>query len=383
MNKLWRFTDKFGSFESKDAEKIRTLYFPLCNERLMSSVSPDLHGDIKAAQDAFLLTPVSRQDLIDSRASRNFWIKIGDCPRRGLSPIFWSATGVSKNLKQIEEDKFHLEAGLLWHKISRENKNIGLKAEVLSFVPASNEPIEIMQVTLTNVSSRKINFVPTAAIPIYGRAANNLRDHRQVTSLLQRITLHKFGLIVKPTLVFDESGHKPNKTIYFVLGCDQNTNPPEYLYPTQEMFCGEGGDLEAPEVILKNLLPDKRHIQGKEAMGALRFKSITLRPQEEHSYIILMGIVKDKRQIERIINKFNSLNKIKRSLDQTKRFWINKSRQFSLSTGKPDTFAPPSAGLSINPRESRRVDFANWFRWVSIQPALRRIFGCSFLPDFD
>jgi cellobiose phosphorylase len=28
-------------------------------------------------------------------------------------------------------------------------------------------------------------------------------------------------------------------------------------------------------------------------------------------------------------------------------------------------------------------DFANWFRWVSIQPALRRIYGCSFLPDFD
>src|SRR6202012_2265810 len=24
-----------------------------------------------------------------------------------------------------------------------------------------------------------------------------------------------------------------------------------------------------------------------------------------------------------------------------------------------------------------------WLRWVSLQPTLRKIFGCSFLPDFD
>jgi cellobiose phosphorylase len=27
--------------------------------------------------------------------------------------------------------------------------------------------------------------------------------------------------------------------------------------------------------------------------------------------------------------------------------------------------------------------FDNWLRWVNIQPILRKIFGCSFLPDFD
>ncbi|MDD5155969.1 MAG: cellobiose phosphorylase, partial [Candidatus Omnitrophica bacterium] len=33
--------------------------------------------------------------------------------------------------------------------------------------------------------------------------------------------------------------------------------------------------------------------------------------------------------------------------------------------------------------ESGNKNFDNWLRWVSIQPILRKIFGCSFLPDFD
>jgi cellobiose phosphorylase len=354
--RLWRFSDNLGSFESKKAAQIKSLYFPLANERLMSSLTPDLHGDIKSGQNSFLLTPVSRIDLVTSRASRNFWIYFG-------RNKYWSATGVSKNLKQMQNDRFFQEAGLLWHKITRENKEVGLKSEILSFIPASGEPVEIMQVKISNISSRPQEFVPTAAIPIYGRSANSLRDHRHVTSLLQRVNLHKFGVVVKPTLLFDETGHSPNKDIYFVLGWDEKSNPPQYLYPTQEMFCGDEGDLEAPVSILENTLPAKRDIQGRETMGALRFKKINLTPSKSHSYIILMGITEDSAELKKIIIKFSSLDKVGASLKETKNFWINKGKQINLATGDPD--------------------FDNWFRWVSIQPALRRIFGCSFLPDFD
>lgn len=354
--KLWKFTDNLGSFEFPTADKIKGLYFPLANEKIMSSVSPDLHGDIKTGQNYFLLTPVSRIDLVNLRASRNFWIYID-------KDKIWSATGVSKDLKQIEEDRVNLTAGLLWHKIARENKEIGLRAEIVSFVPAASEPVEIMQVKLTNITSQKIKLTPYAAIPIYARGATNLHDHRHVTSLLQRITLHKLGVIVKPTLVFDECGHRPNKTLYFVLGWDESFIPPQYLYPAQEMFCGDEGDLEAPASVLKHALPDREGIQGKEAMGALRFQNIILNPKASHSYIILMGISEDNAQLKSIINKFNSLDKAKAALERTKDFWVTSSQKISLSTGNPN--------------------FDNWFRWVSIQPILRKIFGCSFLPDFD
>ncbi|MCM8795825.1 MAG: cellobiose phosphorylase, partial [Candidatus Omnitrophica bacterium] len=300
---------------------------------------------------------VSRMDLVDSRASRNFWVYIN-------KDKIWSATGVSKERNQIAADKFNLEAGLLWHKVSRENKFIGLKAEILSFVPVTNEPIEIMWVKITNISCRQIKFIPIAAIPIYGRSANNLRDHRQVTSLLQRITLNKFGVIVKPTLVFDERGHHSNKTYYFILGWDEKGFPPEYVYPTQEMFCGEAGDLEAPTAIINNLLPDKTlGIQGREAMGALRFRQIILKPGQSHSYIVLLGISESQAEIKKCIYKFRDLKKVEKALKENKAFWIKKSEQLNIKTGDKN--------------------FDNWLGWVSIQPTLRRIFGCSFLPDFD
>ncbi len=395
-NNLWKWTDNFGSFESYSADKIKSLYFPLCNDALMSSISPDLHGDIKSNQNSFLLTPVSRIDLTDSRASRNFWVYLE-------KNKIWSATGVSKDLKQIESDQFKLEAGLLWHKISRENKKIGLKVEILSFVPAigepsvslasrrsrgsQGEPVEIMQVTITNISQEKIEFTPIAAIPIYGRGAGNIRDHRHVTSLLQRVTLHKFGVVARPTLIFDETGHRPNKTNYFVFGYEDGFTPPEYIYPTQEMFCGDDGDLEAPASVLKNILPVRGDAQGKEAFGALRFARHALLPGKSVVYVVLMGITEDRKQIGEVIRKFNSVNKIKESLERTKSFWIGLSQGGHGKRNEKGFFEIlQPLGLQDEPFEQKnslRAHFDNWLRWVSIQPVLRKFFGCSFLPDFD
>ena len=77
---LWDFTGADGDFVCPGATRVRTLYFPLANEGLMASVTPDLHGDAKAGQDSFLYEPVSRIDLVNSRSSRNFWIRtaVGD-----------------------------------------------------------------------------------------------------------------------------------------------------------------------------------------------------------------------------------------------------------------------------------------------------------------
>ena len=60
----------------------------------------------------------------------------------------------------------------------------------------------------------------TSAIPLYGRSADNLRDHRHVTSLLNRVTAEKFGLSLCPTMSFNERGHLLNSTVYYVLGVD-------------------------------------------------------------------------------------------------------------------------------------------------------------------
>jgi len=356
---LWKFTDDEGTFISDAAAGINSLYFPLCNAApIMSSLSPDLHGDIKTGFESFLMEPVSRLSLKNLRSSRNFWVY--------LSPDkVWSATGVAKNNRDIQKyDTFRLEAGLLWHKVTRQNKKIGLKSEIISFIPASQEPVEIMLVNITNISSGRLKFIPTAAIPIFGRSANNLHDHRHVTSLLQRIKKERFGVVVTPTLSFNESGHKKNSTCYFVLGIDQRQNAAGQVFPTQEEFTGEGSDLESPQAVFENLLPGKKlPIQGKEAMGALRFRPILLNPGKTVSYIIMMGITKEQRQIRPIFNKFNTPDKAAKALRENKIYWQKQSAEIKVFT--------------------KDNGFDNWIRWVNIQPSLRRIFGCSFLPDFD
>lgn len=354
--KLWRFTDSLGTFESRLAKGIRTLYFPIANERIMSSVSPDLHGDIKTGQESFLLAPASRIDLVNLRSSRNFWIRSG-------SGKVWSITGVSKDIKQISSDDFVLRAGLLWHEVTRRNPGMGLEARTLSFVPAGDGPVEIMRVTVTNISSGNVEITPTAAIPIYGRGANNLRDHRHVTSLLQRPVAHRFGVTTKPTLAFDEAGHRPNKNIYFVLGWNDAGEGPQYVYPTEEVFCGDGGDLEAPESVLRDILPPKGRIEGEEPMGALRFRKTLLKPGDKAFYTVVIGISQSYAEIDGVVKRLKDPARLQAELMKTRGWWTSIGEKISVDM----------AG----------GDFPNWFRWVAIQPTLRRIYGCSFLPDFD
>ena len=53
------------------------LYFPLANETgVMSSITPNLSGDSKISQNAFLMPPVSSENLHNDKSSRNIWCRI-------------------------------------------------------------------------------------------------------------------------------------------------------------------------------------------------------------------------------------------------------------------------------------------------------------------
>jgi len=352
-NTLWKFLDDAGTFVAKNPHRLSRVYFPLANEKgLLSSITPTLHGDIKTGQHSFLMPPASTEDLHDSRHNRNFWVHIKGRPA-------WSAASG-------DVDESLVEAGTLWHKVIRTNKRIGLKVEFTNFMPLSDHAVEIMSIKLTNISRKKLDITPTAAIPIYARSADRLRDHRHASALLNRIKIHRHGVIVTPTMSFDERGHNINTLSYFVLGCDGYGNPPTGSFPTILEFSGEGGNLDRPEAVLKNLAPKKRpdvNRQGKEAIGAIRFRSTSLMPGKSKDYIVIMGISEEKERPDRIFAKFNSQKKIHASLSLNRQYWAKKTGAISFF--------------------SEDKDFNRWMRWVMLQPMLRRIFGCSFLPDFD
>ena len=214
----------------------------------MSSLSPTLHGDIKTGHNSFLTTPVSVEDLHNSRSGRNFWLYID-----GFGP--WSVAGASARQRAglyepSETEQVTLEAGLLWHKLTRVNLKAGIKAETTNFIPANPDHVELMQVAVTNIGEQPVQLTPTAAVPIYGRSADNLRDHRHVTSLLHRIWTESHGVFVKPTMSFDERGHTRNTVSYAVLGVEEGGVPPLGFFPVVAEFIGDGGTLEWPQAVV-------------------------------------------------------------------------------------------------------------------------------------
>ena len=195
----WTFIDSDGTFQVQNPHRNNYLYFPLVNEAgMMSAITPNLNGDIKEDQNAFLTPPVSAEDLHSSRSTRNFWVKKQDIGA-------WSVSGnpasqIAQNFIEEDSEDVTLQAGFLWHKIIRQNKNLGLRAEIINFVPTSDDNVELMKVTLSNLSNDPIRITPTAAIPIFGRSADNLRDHRHVSSLLHRTICTDYGVLTRPTL---------------------------------------------------------------------------------------------------------------------------------------------------------------------------------------
>jgi len=271
----WHFIDDRGSFELKNPQYNSYLYFPLVNQvGMMSSITPTLNGDAKLNQNAFLLLPVSVEDLHNCRSARNFWVRINGEP--------WSVTGNSaEQITKVgleQDEAVNLQAGFLWHSIKRRHDSTGLTATVVNFVPANQDTLELMKVNLSNQGRETIELDPVAAIPIYARSADNLRDHRHVTALLHRTHCHPYGVWVRPTMSFDERGHKENRTIYAVLGVDGDGNPPQGFTPLVEDFIGEGGCLEWPRAIVEGtpiLRKAGSYFEGYESIGALHFSRVS------------------------------------------------------------------------------------------------------------
>lgn len=371
--KAYSFIDQYGSFHMEHPEKNSYLYFPLAGESgLKSCVSPLLGGDCKIDQNTFLLQPVSAEEMHNLRSGRNFWCLIDDVGA-------WSATGLSAETESLQgtdqEEDCVLEAGLMWHQIRRRSRKYPLSSELISYVPCDERTFEIMKVTIRNHGEKSVTVTPAAAIPIYGRSADNIRDHRHVTSLLHRVKVTEWGVEVTPTLTFDERGHKKNTQTYFVYGAQEDKKGPRACCPRVIDFIGEGGSLTHPGQIYgaeNASQPDPgiwksagSEDAGWEAMGALLFDQKTLAPGEEAVYCIYMGITQaagaDQARCA-LMADYAGTEAVDRALERVKQEWIKKVN-VHYETGNKEQDA--------------------YLYWVTFQPILRRLYGCSFLPYHD
>jgi cellobiose phosphorylase len=270
--------------------------------------------------------------LHNSRSTRNFWVRINETE-------IWSATGNSaeqtiRNLSP-ESDEVTLTAGFLWHTVERKHSSINLRAEATNFVPVGANRVELMRVTLKNTGNRPLKLTPTAAIPIYGRSADNLRDHRHVTSLLQRARCHRTGVLVRPTLSFDERGHTLNQVTYAVLGLEADGTAPVGFFADVESFIGEGGTLDWPQAVVANRTVTQvtgGTVEGYEALGGIRFRDADLAPGAEKSYLLILGILQEGESADALLKRYGSGGNFTEELERTKAFWCEKLSTLRFET---------------------------------------------------
>ena len=216
-----------------------------------------------------------------------------------------------------------------------------------------------------NTRSQPLQIVPFAAIPLYGRSADNLRDHRNVTSMLHRIRTTAHGVVLKPTMSFDERGHRPNHTLYYVMGFGPDEQQPEAFYPTVESFLGEGGTYLQPGCVLQNLpgVPAGATAAGREAMGAFRFPGAHAAPGETAQYMVMLGVGRRPGRDRAGFCALRHPGACESARWRKNRSVWREKVNVSFHTG--------------------REAFDRLMKWVCLQPFLRRLFGCSFLPHHD
>ncbi len=342
------------SFTSKQATAIKVIYAPLCGcdaLSVKSAITPVLSGDIKIDKFHYLTKPASREDL--RIPLREFFVFIKD-------------KGVFSLSQESSPDSASVEIGPLWHKLKRTHKAAGLELTAINFIPVSGENVELMQVTVRNISKKPIKFTPTAAIALFGRSLSNKHDHEHVTALLNRVKQTPQGVLMQATMAFNEEGHRASHGVYFVYGCQEQSEGIFGSFPTADSFYGDGGSLLRPQAVFENHQPvvlAPPALNGKEVVGALRFKDIALKPGGGKTFVVAVGLGEAEDQTKEIFNHFNSVEKFARALEANKKYWLDKISSIVFRTGDEN--------------------FNSWMRWVTLQPVLRRIFGCSFLPDHD
>ncbi len=329
----------------KDLKSDKGYYFPLYNDMgLMSYVTPRLSGDVKLDYHHYITEPLTEKDLSNSTFSRNVIFYVDG--------KLYHLNGHGYNQHQ---DKLDLEVGLLYQVVTRKNNKCHI--QTTSFNP-NQTTIELHEIKYTNVSDKAQKLKVLTATPLYGRSADNLRDHRHVTSLLNRVFVKTGAIILNPTLSFDERGHKPNDTYYGFFAASNDLNVKAYR-PILDDFVGEG-TLLYPKPTKTYRVGDQ--IDGYETMGGIEFDTLTIQPNDSVTLYIGLGAAND----EATLLSFQSLLNPKafnEALSVSKAYWANEVHKI---------------GFKI---ENEAI--SNYLGFVQLQPILRRFFGNSYMPHHD
>lgn len=346
-------TDFFiGGFMSTKVNKVITsnqgYYLPLVNKNgLVASITPYFSGDLKKGYYYYALEPISELGLFNLSNKRNIIFYIDN-----------NRYDLNGQTERQQNDKVLLEIDQLTQKITRVSDFTIF--ETKSFVTV-NDDLEIHLVKVVNNSDKEIKLEAFTSVPIYSRSPENIHDHRHVTSLLNVIQVVENGIINKPTLTFDERGHKLNNTFYSFFSFSDKAKISNYV-PTVDEYIN-GGTMQYPKGLRSNKYGLGSVIKGYETMGTIGFSEITLKPNEEIKFSMIIGINDDLDKIKDLSDKYRDFNLLEQEYEEVKKYYqkLNNYIKFNIENNER----------------------TNQLRWVTLQPILRRLLGNSYLPHHD
>ncbi len=356
MKKHLLTINKDGRFTLPSADDFSYLYMPLFNEHgIKSAITPSLAGDTKLDQFHYGLTPVSAEDLVHSLSGRNVFFNVDN--------QLWAISGKTPYQK-LNNDVVTLEGGLLYQTVTR--RNVTFSCQVTSFVPSAQADIELHRFTFTNLSQKSLNVQATIGVPLFGRSADNIRDHRHVTSLLNRGFVVQDGIVNTPSMKFDERGHRVNGAAYGVFSKSSLHDQVSYYHPLSHEFVGEGGDMFFP--LAARSTEGSRYqvgdsVSGYEMIGGLGYSPVSLAPNQTLELLMAVVIGTQVKSLEKTVHQYLDFKQWNPLFETMKTHWQNELNAIDFTLG-----------------DDRMT---GWAKWVTLQPTMRQIYGCSFLPHHD
>ncbi|MCX5781823.1 MAG: hypothetical protein NT145_03850 [Elusimicrobia bacterium] len=270
----------------------------------------------------------------------------------------WLANNFSKPLDNTEKHSFTM--GLGYVTFTNISKKLGIEVKATVYVPL-NEMKEIWLVEVRNISKKKIKFDFIPAVPIFGGSRAYTEYHRDVVRLYNksRVTGH---IEIVPGLEWVEGSTDASDICYYMAGETSKGRKGDRFYSDRETFLGSTNSWAFPESIIKNK-PPKFQCLGKEVVGAIEFKNVSLKSKETIAFVISNGISHGIEETEKAVKETNYKYALE-SLKKIKDFWNERSKKIEIETGN-------------------KIFDLLWNRWWGYQLSMRYWFGNTGHPQFD
>jgi cellobiose phosphorylase len=281
------------------------------------------------------------QDLIKDDWGKYFYIK------NNLTNEIWSPTWMPV---KTSLDFYQSRYGFGYTTFITEYK--GIRIELTVFIPL-NEEVEIWNFTVENLNNTNIDL---SLFSYFEWCLGSSSDHhREFHKTFLETRFHPELNCLTATkrlweIPLGDRGHWNIHYPYFgFIAC---TNSITDYDADKETFIGKYGSIQLPDGVLADNLA-RRTGKWNDSVAALKTDIIS-EPGEKSNLSFIIGIKNNLKSVSSSISKFNSSEKVNKSLNDVKKYWRNL-----LSTLKVET--PDNAlNLCVN----------KWIRYQAISARL-------------